>query len=237
MIEGLPPYISSLFIVTTFLTVGFLFYAIKRAGLESWPARLTVFLVAFWLLFQAAIALGGFYQVTEVLPPRIFAFAALPAALFAVILVIFGGRFVEGLSLRTLTLLSVIRIPVEFCLLWLYQAGLIPGAMTFEGPNFDILSGISSIYVAWFAFRGGKVNRPVLIAWNVVALLLLANVVTTAVLAFPSPLQKIAFDQPNRAIMYFPFVWLPSVVVPIVLFSHLASLRRLLTNSERVEHA
>ena len=31
------------------------------------------------------------------------------------------------------------------------------------------------------------------------------------------------------AVLYFPFIWLPSVVVPIVLFSHLASLWKLAT--------
>jgi hypothetical protein len=36
-----------------------------------------------------------------------------------------------------------------------------------------------------------------------------------------------AFDQPNIAILYFPFVWLPSVVVPGVLLAHLVSLRKL----------
>ena len=56
---------------------------------------------------------------------------------------------------------------------------------------------------------------------------------TMALRSFPSPLQSMAFDQPNRAIMYFPFVWLPSIVVPIVLFSHIASLLKLLLPAHR----
>lgn len=228
MIESLPAYISPFFIATTFLTVGILFYAVRSVGLESWPARLIVFFVPFWMIFQAAIAMGGFYQDTEVLPPRIFTFAAFPAILFSTFIVIAGGRFADRLSLRTLTLLSVIRVPVELSLLWLYKSGQVPRAMTFEGTNLDVLSGLTAPFVAYLAFRGGRVNRRMLLAWNIVAMLLLTNIVATAVLAFPSPIQKIAFEQPNRAIVFFPFVWLPSVVVPIVLFSHLASLRSLL---------
>jgi hypothetical protein len=38
------------------------------------------------------------------------------------------------------------------------------------------------------------------------------------------PAQQLNFDQPNRAVLYFPYVWLPAIVVPIVLFSHLAAL-------------
>lgn len=104
---------------------------------------------------------------------------------------------------------------------------MVPEAMTFEGQNFDILSGITAPVIYFLAFRNRRVNRPLLIAWNIAALLLLANIVTIAVLAFPSPIQQIAFDQPNRAVMYFPYVWLPAVVVPIVLFSHVASLWKL----------
>lgn len=228
MIEGLPAYISPFFIATTFLTVGFLFYAVKYAGTESRPARLILFFVPFWMIFHAILALGGFFQVTYVLPPRIFAFAVFPAIVFCLVIAIAGGRFVERLPLRTLTLLHVIRVPVEFSLLLLFQGGQIPQSMTFEGLNFDILSGLTAPLVAWLAFRGGKVNQRLLLLWNVGALLLLINIVTIAVLAFPSPLQRIAFEQPNRAIMYFPFVWLPAIVVPIVFFSHLAAFRILL---------
>jgi hypothetical protein len=228
MIEGAPAYISPVFILTTFTGVGFLFYAVKKSGVESFPAKLLLFLVAFWMVFQMSFALGGFYQVTDVLPPRIFAFGALPAfALIILYFVIFRRVFVEKLPLKILTLVHVIRIPVEIVLLWLFQIGMVPQAMTFEGWNFDILSGITAPIVYLLAFRGGRVNRPLLVIWNVAALLLLANIVTIAILSFPSPMQQIAFEQPNRAVMYFPYVWLPAIVVPIVLFSHLASLWKL----------
>jgi len=44
--------------------------------------------------------------------------------------------------------------------------------------------------------------------------------------------QLFAFDQPNIAILYFPFVWLPSFIVMTVLFSHLISIRRLVKNKK-----
>ena len=135
------------------------------------------------------------------------------------------------MPLKILTILHVVRIPVEIALFWLYQAKQIPQSMTFENGNFDILSGISAPIIYFFAFRNGKTNRFLLIAWNITALLLLLNIVVTAVAAFPSPMQQTAFEQPNRAVMYFPYVWLPSIIVPIVLFSHLAGLWKLSRNS------
>jgi hypothetical protein len=118
-------------------------------------------------------------------------------------------------------------VPVEIVLLWLYQAGQVPQLMTFEGRNFDILSGLTAPVVAWLAFRGGKVNRPLLIVWNLFALALLLNILTIAVLSLETAFQKFAFDQPNRGVLYFPFVWLPAIIVPIVFVSHIISLRQL----------
>jgi hypothetical protein len=66
--------------------------------------------------------------------------------------------------------------------------------------------------------------------WNLVCLGLLLNIILNAVLSAPVPFQKFAFDQPNIAVLYFPFVWLPSCVVPLVLLSHLAAIRKLYIN-------
>lgn len=231
MIEDLPGYVPITFILTTFLTVGFFLYAVRQSVFETVPAKIVVAAIAFWLIFQAVMAIGGFYQVTGIFPPRIFLFGVLPTLIFIAIYFIFFRRnFIERLPLRTLTLLSIIRIPVEIVLIWLFEGRLIPAAMTFEGRNFDILSGVSAPLIAWLAFRGSKVNRPLLIVWNVLALGLLFNIVITAFLAFPTPMQRIAFDQPNIAITYFPFNWLPAIVVPIVLFTHLISLWKLAVN-------
>ncbi|MBA2334244.1 MAG: hypothetical protein H0V90_04835 [Blastocatellia bacterium] len=226
--ENLPGYVSITFILTTFLTVGFLIYAIRQKIFDTLPSKILTALIAFWLIFQATLALGGFYQRMDVVPPRVFAFGVLPAiVLIALFFILFRKNFIERLPLKTLTLLHVIRIPVEIVLLWLFQNGLVPEAMTFEGRNFDILSGITAPIVYWAAFRAGRTNRALLTAWNIFTLLLLLNIVTNAVMALPSPMQQIAFDQPNIAVTYFPFVWLPSIVVPIVLFSHIASLWKL----------
>jgi hypothetical protein len=58
--------------------------------------------------------------------------------------------------------------------------------------------------------------------WNWICLALLLNIVVRAVLSAPSPIQQFAFDQPNIAILHFPFVFLPGFIVPAVLFCHLA---------------
>lgn len=174
------------------------------------------------------LGVGGFYQVTDVIPPRIAVLGVLPAALLIVVFfVFFRTSFIQKLSLKPLTLVHTIRIPVEIVLYWLFVYGAVPQVMTFAGRNFDIASGFLALITYVLAFRGGLVNRRILIAFNLIGLALLANIVSIAILSLPTPLQQLAFDQPNRAVLYFPYVWLPTIVVPIVLFAHLASLWKL----------
>jgi hypothetical protein len=230
MMESLPVYVSIVFIATTIATAGFLLFAAKQTGLDSRPSKITIVIVPLWLVFTAILAVNGFYLTSATQIPRIFAFGAMPVFLLSILAVaLFRPGFVEKLPLKTLTFLHIVRIPVEFVLFWLLQAKLVPQAMTFEGHNFDILSGLTAPIVFWLAFRNGQVNRPLLIVWNLMAFVLLSIVVATAIVAFPSPMQKIAFDQPNLAVAYFPFIWLPSVIVPIVFFAHLAGLWQLIS--------
>jgi hypothetical protein len=63
-----------------------------------------------------------------------------------------------------------------------------------------------------------------LFVFNLIGLGLLINIVTIAVLSLPTPMQRFGFDRPNIAVLYFPYVLLPTVIVPIVLFAHLAAL-------------
>jgi len=65
--------------------------------------------------------------------------------------------------------------------------------------------------------------------WNILCLILVYNIVITAILSTKTPFQILSFEQPNDAVAYLPFAFLPSVIVPIVFFSHFASLYRLFT--------
>jgi hypothetical protein len=229
MIDGLPAYIPVVFILTTLFTVGVFLYAIVRAGINSVPARLLAAFSLLWLIVQAVLALNGFFQKFDVLPPRTFAFGPLPFFIVTIFYLVFFRKFLASLPLTVLTWIHVIRIPVELCLLFLFQNSLVPIEMTFEGRNFDILSGITAPIIYYLAFRDGKVNRALLIAWNLAALALLTNIVTIAVLAFPSTFQTVGLHQPNIGVTYFPYVWLPAVIVPIVFFCHVTSLCRLIS--------
>lgn len=221
--ENLPVYISIIFALTTFVTLLF-FY--KASGNSKWV--LTGSLA--WLAIQAIVASTGFYTITNSIPPRLILALLPPLILIALLFSTYTGRnFIDRLDASTLTALHIIRVPVEFVLLWLFINKTVPGIITFEGRNFDILSGLTSPFVWYFGFVKNRLGKKILLAWNIACLLLLLNVVITAILSAPFNFQQFAFDQPAIAILYFPFIWLPCFVVPVVLFAHLVAIKRFIT--------
>jgi len=130
-----------------------------------------------------------------------------------------GKEFIQHLNLKTLMILHFLRIPVEIVLFSLAAYSVIPKSLTFEGRNFDILVGLTAPVIYYFGFVKIKLNKAVIIVWNIVGLALLLNVVFNAVYTV------LVLKQPNFALGYFPFFLLPSLLVPLVMFSHLASIK------------
>lgn len=229
--EPLPVYVPIVFVATVVVAEIFLLLTIKRAGTSTLASRILIAILPVWTVLQAVLASTGFYQDSAGFPPRLFLFGVAPCLLLIILFfVFFRTSFIAAASLKDLTWVHIVRIPVEIVLLWLFIGGGVPRVMTFEGRNFDIASGILALIVYFAAFRSGRPNRVMLIVFNIVGLLLLFNIVTIAMITLASPIQQMAFDQPNRAVLYFPYIWLPTIVVPVVLFSHLAALWKLMRN-------
>jgi hypothetical protein len=222
MIETIPAYINVVFELTTALTLWFFYKATNKS-------TLSIVIILAWLMLQAVISLTGFYTVTNTVPPR-FLLLALPPILFIIALFITskGRRYIDTLNVNWLTYLHMVRIPVEVVLFWLFIYKRVPQLMTFEGRNYDILSGLTAFIIGYYGYTKQRLSNTILLIWNFVCLALLFNIVINAVLSAPSPFQKFAFDQPNVAILYFPIVWLPCCIVPLVLFAHLVSIRQLI---------
>ena len=221
VMQPFPVHLTVGFAATTALAV----ILLLRATPER---RTTLYVLLLWLLLQGAVALTGFYLDQSGMPPRFVLLIGPPLVFIGALFgTAWGRRCIDGLDAARLTLLHVVRIPVEFILLGLFHHGAIPEVMTFEGRNFDILSGLTAPLVYYYGYVKNALGKRFLLGWNIACLGLLANVVTHAILAAPTPFQQIAFDQPNVGVLHFPFVWLPCAVVPLVLFAHLVSIRRL----------
>ena len=220
--NNIPFVVSLLTVLATFITVAF-FY--KAAG----QSKKTLLILSAWLLLQTFPAINGFYTVTAGVPPRFSLLLGPPLIFIAVLFLTKKGKgYIDGLDIKWLTLLHSIRIIVEVILFWVFTYKTIPVVMTFEGRNFDILSGITAPVLYYFVCIKKQVDKKILLAWNFLCLGLLINIVVIAIISAPFAFQQLGFDQPNIAVLYFPFTWLPCCIVPLVLFSHLAAIRQLL---------
>ena len=228
MLPGLPFYIPSVFNAVVAATVIYVVKASKHNGYIS--VKRLAWAILLWLVLQAVLTLTDVYDSdTTTVPPKLVLFGILPAILMviAVFATAKGRGFIDNLPIKNLILLHTVRIPIELVLYWLSLNMAVPELMTFKGSNFDIIAGLTAPIV-YYGFLKKKLNNTFLLFWNVCCLGLLITIVLLALLSAPSPLQQFAFDQPNVAILNFPFSWLPTFIVPVVLFSHLASIRKLL---------
>jgi hypothetical protein len=195
-------------------------YGRNRAGDASQtPVYVLRFCVGGFLLITGLLALQGTFAQIHSFPPRIAiatliafigigCFAASPRV----------GQWLVFSPQSWLIAIQVFRVFVEWILYALAKTPLIPIEMTFEGRNFDILIGLTAPMLAFYLHKNknapSKTRAPLLI-WNSLGLMLLAQVLITGMVMQPP------------AIGIFPYVWLPSFMVPFGVLLHVLSLRKL----------
>lgn len=224
---------TPLLLLFTAATVFALMFFIFSAGFGSSSltrrrTNATALLVLGWTSFMATLSLNGYFRLRDATPPKLAVIVIAWGIALAVLFNLSAGkRFIDGMSTFWLTLIHTVRVPVEICLWWLATYKLAPEMLTFEGYNVDIFTGITAPLMAWLSLYEGPKIRLVLKIWNAAGLIFLLNLLVTALLSLPSPMQQLNADQPLVALNGFPYAWLPTVIMPLLVFAHLAMLRRL----------
>lgn len=125
--------------------------------------------------------------------------------------------------------LQVFRFYVEVMLWALFASALLPVQMTFEGRNFDVITGVTAVLLTT-RFSGfvliEKLPKVVLVIWNIAGLVLLVNIVVIAILSMPSPLRYFMNEPANTIVTEFPISLLPAFLVPLAYLLHILSLRK-----------
>ncbi len=182
-----------------------------------------------WLIVTGLGAARGLFMDFTSLPPHL-ALVIVPA-LVATFFFGFGPPLRTALPLisgRQLVVLQSFRVAVELLLWSLASQQLLPELMTFNGRNFDILTGLTAPFIAWYCFRKGASSSTLLIVWNLAGLALVTNVFAHGMLAAPTRFQYFFTTPANEIIGTFPYVWLPGFLVPTAYFLHFISLRKAL---------
>lgn len=125
--------------------------------------------------------------------------------------------------------LQVFRFYVEVLLWALFSAALLPVQMTFEGRNFDILTGVTAVLlttrISGFMLLD-KMPKVAVVLWNMLGLGLLINIVAIAILSMPTPLRVFMNEPANTIVTEFPISLLPGFLVPLAYMLHILSLRK-----------
>ncbi|MDB6054938.1 MAG: hypothetical protein JWN25_2461 [Verrucomicrobiales bacterium] len=180
-----------------------------------------------WLAMQGILAGKGFFETPHSFPPRM---GLIVIPMLAFLVWVARGKlpltFAEACPGRYLVWFQAFRILVEVTIYKLTQAGLMPREMTFEGRNFDIISGVSAVAMGFVAKKSSVWALKSIISWNLVCAAILCVTVVTGVLSAPGPQRMLMTPIPNRAVLLFPFVYIPAFMVPLAFSLHILSVRK-----------
>jgi hypothetical protein len=218
------PLVATFIVIALALVVAFVWAIGATADASTRGARAAAAIgSALWLGVTASAALSGQLARFDARPPP---FALLFVASLVLALSPVGARLAR-LPLAALVGVQSFRLPLELAMHEAARQGVMPERMSFGGSNFDIVTGVLAIPLALALARGYR-GRAFVLAWNALGFVLLANVLVNAVLA--TPMVHAFGTSPgdlNTFVAYFPFVWLPSVMVVAALTGHIVIARRL----------
>jgi hypothetical protein len=189
--------------------------------------------IAIWMALTWQLAASGVLSDFESRPPAMaWLFAAVLTVSIVVAYTRYGTRFAAGLPLWILVVGQAFRFPLELLMHRAAQEGVMPPQMTYTGWNFDIVTGLTALPVAWWLARGHSHGRALAIAWNLMGALLLTNVLIIALLSTPM-FAAFGPDRLNVWVTHPPFVWLPTMMVVCAITAHLVIHRKLRATATR----
>ena len=211
--------------------------ALKKTGWEKVHSQKilwqTILLIAVWTGLLVVLSYSGFFSDFSLLPPRPALAMLIPLPLIlAVTFSKKGTELLQSVPPHWIIWMQSFRIAVELLLLVAFINEKLPVQMTFEGRNFDILTGILALPVGYVLSKGKSYAPKLAIAFNIIGVLLLINILVVAVLSMPTPIRYFMNEPANTLVARFPYILLPGVLVPIAYTMHIFSLRQLLAREK-----
>lgn len=193
----------------------------RQKSPKTWLLR-SIFGALVWLSLFSAIVHSGFLEVSPM--PRLLVFFAVTNLFsLAVGLSPLGGVLASGLPLSALIGFHAFRLPLELILHSWAKSGTIPDTMSWQGANWDIISGLLAIALAPLSSR----YRQAAWAFNAVGFALLINVMRVAILSSPLPFSW-NLEAPLLIAFHLPYALIVPVCVGGALAGHVVLTRALL---------
>ena len=238
---NVPVYIAALPVLISAIIVAAVFYALNYAydklGYTGTQKRnslgITAILLGGWLAVSAWLAISGKFLDFQSTPPKMLAAIIPPILAIAYIAnSIRVNRILQVLPHSWMINMQFYRVLMELFLLLMFTSGALPVQMTFEGRNFDIITGITAPVVAYFCFTKQAWPKIIALLWNAAGFLLVANVFFIGILSLPGPMRIFMNEPPNTMVAYFPYIWIPALIVPFAFLLHVLSIKQILRYEE-----
>lgn len=160
-------------------------------------------------------------------PPKVLLFTTFPFAFFLFLYLdktkIFR-EFLFNVKLENLVVVHIFRIIGGFFILLAFYDAL-PKWFAFIAGTGDILSAVSSIWVAKKIKEKNPDFKKITLIWNTFGLI---DILFTAVSA--NVITKISIDQGIMGVdtlAHFPFYYIPAIAPPLIVFLHFMTYKKL----------
>jgi len=212
----------SLILLTLTTFIGFLFAVAfsKNPAISKFATWVSV-PVLLWIIFQSTLSLNRWYMdrtTAHLLFPLLFTCACI----LAIILIPQLREWALGLRAEILIGLQLIRLPLEGLMHWAAYHRQTPLALTFYGGSLEILIAAATPIMLYIFRKNIYKNRLWLLIWSYAGMASLTILWIRSLLSAPSTIQNWGFDIPNYLMVHFPGSWIATVIIPMLLFAHLA---------------
>ncbi len=186
--------------------------------------------IALWMVVTYALAGTGLLrELAGSMKFGLYVLACNGAAI-VVALSTTGQRTASNAPTWGLVAFQSFRLPLELLLHAWYVAGVMPIQMTYEGQNFDIVTGIGAVLLAGYlrvVQPSPRVEWRLTFVFNVVGTLLLLVVMSIAMRSAPWPLRTFTDEPAVLLPLFAPYTWIASVCVAGALWGHIVTFRQL----------
>jgi len=224
----------SLILLTLTTFVGFLFaIAFSKNPAVSRYATWVAVPVLLWIIFQSTLSLNRWYM-DRATAHLLFPYLLTTSFILAILFIPQLRAWALGLRLEVLIALQLIHLPLEGILHWAAYHRQTPLALTFYGGSPELLIGAATPIMLYLSRNINRRNKRWLLIWSAAGSASLTVLWIRSLFSAPSAIQNWGFEIPNYLMVHFPGSWIPTVIIPILLFAHLAVAAQLIErkNSE-----
>ncbi len=221
------PIIFSIVFLLAFIFPIFMFARLaQKGGVENGIIKVA----SFYIVYLIGVSIASFNGVFDAiwLPPKIIVLTMIPLVIFLTG-VIFYMKFCKEankqLKLDDLVKIHIFRLIGSFFLIFLFYE-LIPKPLGLIAGIGDLITAISSIFVAKSIRNKKSYARKLTLTWNTFGLV---DIIATSASAII--LTKISIDTGSQGVEFlaqFPFCFIPAFAPATIIFLHLLTYRKIL---------